>query len=73
MARPMYPHELGDADFSWLISTFLEQHPNYIQLDSTCLPVVLLECVPGVATGVHNSATVTNSNDEDTEAVVGEE
>jgi hypothetical protein len=43
MGRPVYSHELGDPDFSWLISNFLENHPNYSQLDSTCLPVVLIE------------------------------
>lgn len=51
MARAMYPHELGDPDFAWLLSSFLEQHPNYYQIDISCLPVVLLEgqIIPGTS------------------------
>ncbi len=43
MARAMYPHELGDTDFSWLLSVFLESHPQYFQVESSCIPVVLIE------------------------------
>jgi hypothetical protein len=42
MGRPIYPHELGDPDFSWLISSFREHHPEYIFVESTCLPVVFI-------------------------------
>jgi len=70
MARPMYPHELGDADFSWLISTFLEQRPNFIQLDSSCMPVVLLECV---GTGPLRNRDVAECNEDGAEVVTGED
>ena len=43
MGRPLYPYELGDPDFAWLLSNFTEQHPGYVMLDSTCLPVVFIK------------------------------
>lgn len=42
MGRPLYPYELTDADFSWLMNTFQEHNPNYIVVETSCLPVVLL-------------------------------
>lgn len=42
MANIIYPYELTDPDFSWLISNFLEAHPNSISLEVETLPVVLL-------------------------------
>jgi len=42
MARPVYPHELVDPDFQWLLNTFRETHPNYISVEVTCLPVTLV-------------------------------
>lgn len=41
MARPVYSHELTDPDFSWLLSNFQESHPNYVLVESPCLPLVL--------------------------------
>ena len=29
MARGVYPHELQDQDFSWLITSFKENNPGY--------------------------------------------
>ncbi len=43
MCRPIYPYELGDPDFSWLLATFQESHPNYVLIDSSCLPLILVE------------------------------
>ena len=42
MGRPMYPHELSDPDFSWLINSFRENNPNCTVIESSCLPIVLI-------------------------------
>lgn len=42
MARPVYPHELSDPDFSWLLSSYRETHPELFVVESTCLPVTLV-------------------------------
>jgi hypothetical protein len=41
VARPVYSHELTDPDFSWLLSNYHESHPNYVLVESACLPLVL--------------------------------
>lgn len=43
MGRPIYPYELGDQDFSWLITTYQESHPGYIMVDSIGVPLVLIK------------------------------
>ena len=43
MGRPVFPHELNDPDFCWLISNFQENHPNYISVDSGALPLVFVQ------------------------------
>jgi hypothetical protein len=43
MARPVYPHELCDPDFQWLISNYKESHPNLIMVESTFLPLILIQ------------------------------
>ena len=43
MGRPIYPYELGDPDFSWLINHFQENNPSYDVIENTCLPVVFIE------------------------------
>lgn len=43
MARPVYPYELHDPDFSWLIDNFRENHPKYLMLEDTCLPLIFVE------------------------------
>ena len=43
MGRPIYPHELEDPDFAWLISTFRESNPNCSPVENTCLPIVFLK------------------------------
>ena len=40
MARPIYPYELNDPDFLWLISNFEDSHPEWVSVESACLPVV---------------------------------
>lgn len=42
MVRPIYMHELADPDFSWLLTTFKENHPNYISVEGAGLPLVLI-------------------------------
>ena len=42
MARPVYPHELSDPDFSWLLSSYRESHPELFVVEITCLPVTLV-------------------------------
>ena len=42
MGRPVYPYELSDPDFSWLITTFRENHPSYQVVEEGCLPIVLI-------------------------------
>jgi hypothetical protein len=42
MARPVYPHELDDSDYNWLISNYLEQNPTSKVLDLVGLPVIIL-------------------------------
>ncbi|MDC0358060.1 hypothetical protein OAO01_04520 [Oligoflexia bacterium] len=43
MGRPIYPYELNDPDFSWLISNFQENFPKYSFVETSCLPVVFIE------------------------------
>ncbi|MCB0318737.1 MAG: hypothetical protein KDD56_08260 [Bdellovibrionales bacterium] len=43
MGRPVYPHELIDPDFSWLISNFQENNPEYCSIDNSVLPVVFIK------------------------------
>ncbi|WKZ58001.1 MAG: hypothetical protein QY326_04860 [Bdellovibrionota bacterium] len=52
MARPIYAHELSDPDFAWLLSSFREQHPEYIMVEGNCLPVSLIREVTPVRVGV---------------------
>ncbi len=43
MGRPIYPYELSDPDFAWLISNFQESHPQFLLVESDCLPIVFVE------------------------------
>jgi len=47
MCRAVFSYELGDPDFSWLLSTFQESHPQYFMVDSTGLPLVLVQMGKG--------------------------
>lgn len=42
MGRPVYPHEMCDPDFAWLVSNYREQNPDHVVVESTFLPIVLL-------------------------------
>lgn len=46
MGRAVYPHELTDPDFSWLISRYQENNPNCLIVECTSLPLVLIKNVP---------------------------
>ena len=66
MAHAIIPCELNDPDFSWLLNSFLEQHPNSITIEVGTMPVVLLENEAPVfddATNKDVKAKDTNNND----------
>ena len=42
MGRPVYPYELADPDFSWLITNFQENFPEYSFVENGTLPVVFI-------------------------------
>ena len=42
MARAVFPHEVTDPDFQWLLSTYCEAHPAAMMIDISCVPVVVL-------------------------------
>jgi hypothetical protein len=42
MARPIYSHEVLDADFQWLMNHYCETHPSAIVIDHACLPIIIV-------------------------------
>ena len=42
MARAIFPHEVMDPDFQWLIKNFCESGPPVAVVDSGCLPLVMI-------------------------------
>ena len=71
MARSVYPFELQDEDFSWLINNYLEENPNCFTLEVDGCPVILLsECnitsddLSCSENGEHDKAS-NNNNEED--------
>ena len=42
MARPFYPHEAEDPDLDWLVSNFLYDRSDYIPIECSGLPLLLL-------------------------------
>jgi hypothetical protein len=42
MARAIFPHEVMDPDFQWLIKNYCESGPPVAVIDSGCLPLVLV-------------------------------
>ena len=42
MARAIFPHEMSDPDFEWLISNFKETRPAYFTVEGACLPMILI-------------------------------
>lgn len=45
MARAVFQHELSDPDFTWLLTTFQERHPEYFTVDGSALPITLVKGV----------------------------
>jgi hypothetical protein len=43
MARPIYPHELADPDFQWLLNSYRENRPGVAMVDCSCLPLVMVK------------------------------
>lgn len=43
MARAIYNHEVTDPDYSWLISRFRENNPDYVLIDVSGSPLVLVK------------------------------
>lgn len=43
MARAVFPHEVTDPDFQWLLNSYCEAHPSALRLESSCMPVVLIK------------------------------
>ena len=62
MGRPVYPHEMCDPDFAWLISSFREQNPDFVPIESALLPVVLL-AVDEAADGLEELARFLESDE----------
>lgn len=69
MCRAIFSYELGDPDFSWLLSTFQETHPNYFMVDSTCLPLVLIQMGKGEVQADAEQSKLTHEEDSDTDFV----
>lgn len=42
MGRAIYPHELGDPDYAWLINSFRENNPGCLLVEATTLPMVFI-------------------------------
>ena len=64
MGRPVYPHELVDPDFTWLITNYRENHPQSVPVESTCLPVVFItEDLPDSESTVLPENTVSGIED----------
>ena len=43
MARPIYPHELSDPDFQWLVNSYRESRGEVAVVDMSCLPLVMIK------------------------------
>ncbi len=43
MARAVYQCEMNDPDFTWLLSSFRENHPEYYLVESSTYPLVLVK------------------------------
>ncbi|MEY4669151.1 MAG: hypothetical protein RL518_1850 [Pseudomonadota bacterium] len=42
MARGIFPHEISDPDFQWLIKNYCETRGPVAVVDSGCLPLVMV-------------------------------
>lgn len=58
MCRAVYPYELDDPDFSWLISKFREENPSFTIVEVANLPLTLISLVDTEADIVEESVIV---------------
>lgn len=42
MARAFYPNELQDRDLDWLFKHFFNEKPNYLPVEESSQPIVLI-------------------------------
>lgn len=42
MARPIFPHELSDPDFQWLLNSYRESRGQVALVEMSCLPLVMV-------------------------------
>lgn len=42
MARAVFPHEITDPDFQWLLNSYCEAHPAACRVETGCLPIVII-------------------------------
>jgi hypothetical protein len=56
MARPIYPHELSDPDFQWLLNSYRETRPGVAVVDCSCLPLVMVKLEEDAAEEVEADA-----------------
>lgn len=70
MGRPVYNYELSDSDLSWLVSSFQENNPQYLLIESSCLPLVFIKC--GDAAVETNSFPVPVTDDQAKNATLRE-
>jgi hypothetical protein len=42
VARAIFPHELQDPDFAWLIDSFRESNPDVFLVEGPCIPVTFV-------------------------------
>ena len=42
MARAFYPHEMEDPDLDWLVSNFLYERPEFLPIESSTMPLILI-------------------------------
>jgi hypothetical protein len=43
MGRPVFPYELADADFCWLVANYQDRNPDCISVETAALPVVFIK------------------------------
>lgn len=58
MARAIFSQELGDPDFQWLISNYVEQRNATALVDLPCLPIVLVVITPQEQETVANQVPI---------------
>lgn len=62
MGRPVFPHELIDPDFTWLVTNYRDNHPQSVSVESTCLPVVFITEDPD---GADDAVVLLDTSDSD--------